>query len=101
MRSINRKFVLKGAANARPARDFFFAYQWSDAATEYLANDTDFAAPAREPEAEVTHVARLPEIATQRIGRRMRKMYGAILREAAPDDLLLLLRQLELKEGPY
>lgn len=43
-------------------------------------------------------IARLPGIATQLIGERIRKMYAALIREPVPDDLLKLIRQLESKE---
>lgn len=44
-------------------------------------------------------VTRLPGIATQLIGERMRSMYASMVREPVPDDLLNLIRQLEAKEA--
>jgi Anti-sigma factor NepR len=43
-------------------------------------------------------VARLPGIATQLIGERMRAMYASMTSEPVPDDLLDLVRKLEIKE---
>lgn len=43
-------------------------------------------------------VTRLPGIATQLIGQRMRTMYASMVREPVPDDLLNLVRELESKE---
>ena len=43
-------------------------------------------------------VARLPGIASQLIGERMRAMYTTLVSEPVPDDLLELIRQLESKE---
>jgi hypothetical protein len=40
-------------------------------------------------------VARLPGIATQLIGERMRAMYATMVREPVPDELMELVRQLE------
>lgn len=51
-----------------------------------------------EPEAAQVSVTRLPGIATQLIGERMRTMYASMVREAVPDELLNLIRQLEAKE---
>lgn len=54
-----------------------------------------------EPTAEVegqAPVSRLPGIATQLIGERMRAMYASMVREPVPDELLNLVRQLEAKE---
>jgi hypothetical protein len=53
----------------------------------------------REPAAAPATVAKLPGIATQLIGERMRTMYTSMVREPVPDDLLQLIRQLESKEG--
>jgi hypothetical protein len=52
-----------------------------------------------EPAAGPATVAKLPGIATQLIGERMRTMYTSMVREPVPDDLLQLIRQLESKEG--
>jgi len=54
--------------------------------------------PAEEPETRDA-VTRLPGIATQLIGERMRSMYASMVREPVPDELLNLIRQLEAKEG--
>ena len=43
-------------------------------------------------------VARLPGIASQLIGERMRAMYTTLISEPVPDDLLELIRRLESKE---
>lgn len=51
-----------------------------------------------EPEARDA-ITRLPGIATQLIGERMRTMYASMVREPVPDDLLNLIRQLEAKEA--
>lgn len=53
--------------------------------------------PPADPEARDA-VSRLPGIATQLIGERMRSMYAAMVREPIPDDLLNLVRQLKAKE---
>jgi hypothetical protein len=53
----------------------------------------------REAAAEPATVAKLPGIATQLIGERMRTMYASMVREPVPDDLLQLVRKLESKEG--
>ena len=50
------------------------------------------------PEAARPKVARLPGIATQLIGERMRAMYASMTREPVPDDLLALVRKLDDKE---
>ncbi|HEY8193592.1 MAG TPA: NepR family anti-sigma factor [Hyphomicrobium sp.] len=55
--------------------------------------------PHPESEAARPGVARLPGIATQLIGERMRTMYASMMREPVPDALLELIRQLESKEG--
>lgn len=52
-----------------------------------------------EPEAAQESVTRLPGIATQLIGERMRSMYASMTRAPVPEDLLKLIRQLESKEG--
>jgi hypothetical protein len=54
--------------------------------------------PPAEPEARDA-ITRLPGIATQLIGERMRTMYASMVREPVPDDLLNLIRQLEAKEA--
>lgn len=53
--------------------------------------------PAPDPERPT--VARLPGIATQLIGERMRSMYTTMVREPVPEELLQLIRALESKEG--
>ena len=55
----------------------------------------------QHPEADTDRpaVARLPGIATQLIGERMRTMYATMVREPVPEDLLQLIRTLESKEG--
>jgi hypothetical protein len=55
--------------------------------------------PEQHPEPERQPVARLPGIATQLIGERMRSMYATMVREPVPEDLLQLIRALESKEG--
>lgn len=55
--------------------------------------------PQPEPEAVQESVTRLPGIATQLIGERMRSMYASMVREPVPDELLDLIRKLEAKEG--
>lgn len=52
-----------------------------------------------EPEPDRPAVARLPGIATQLIGERMRSMYASMVREPVPEDLLHLIRALNSKEG--
>ncbi|MBA2127623.1 hypothetical protein DLM45_15530 [Hyphomicrobium methylovorum] len=54
--------------------------------------------PAPEPELDAHQVAKLPGIATQLIGERIRSMYAVMVSEAVPDELLQLIRQLESKE---
>jgi len=51
-----------------------------------------------DPEANQDRVTRLPGIATQLIGERVRTMYASMVREAVPDELLNLIRQLEARE---
>ncbi|AGK57615.1 hypothetical protein HYPDE_29703 [Hyphomicrobium denitrificans 1NES1] len=51
-----------------------------------------------QPEAPQKGVTRLPGIAAQLIGERMRTMYASMVREPVPDELLKLVRQLESKE---
>lgn len=53
--------------------------------------------PTAEPENRDA-VTRLPGVATQLIGERMRSMYASMVREPVPDELLNLIRQLEAKE---
>ncbi|ADJ23179.1 hypothetical protein Hden_1367 [Hyphomicrobium denitrificans ATCC 51888] len=53
--------------------------------------------PPAEPESRDA-VTRLPGVATQLIGERMRSMYASMVREPVPDELLNLIRQLEAKE---
>lgn len=48
--------------------------------------------------ADVAQVPRLPGIASQVIGERMRAMYGELVREPVPDDLIALIQKLEKKE---
>jgi hypothetical protein len=54
--------------------------------------------PESEEETQES-VTRLPGIATQLIGERMRTMYASMVREPVPEELLKLIRQLESKEG--
>jgi hypothetical protein len=63
---------------------------------EDAISEADRPAEPQVPEA----VTRLPGIATQLIGERMRTMYASMIREPVPDDLLKLVRQLESKEAP-
>lgn len=43
-------------------------------------------------------VPRLPGIASQVIGERMRAMYAELVREPIPDELITLIQKLEQKE---
>jgi hypothetical protein len=56
--------------------------------------------PHPESGAARPNVARLPGIATQLIGQRMRSMYAQMVCEPVPEEFLELVRQLESKEGP-
>jgi hypothetical protein len=61
--------------------------------------ETSSEVPQMHGEGAAHHdVTRLPGIATQLIGERMRSMYASMVREPVPDDLLQLVRQLESKE---
>jgi len=72
-----------------------------DEPEEQSRKENEITEGERHPEAETdrTAVARLPGIATQLIGERMRTMYATMVSEPVPDDLLNLIRQLESKEG--
>lgn len=72
-----------------------------DRADEHTRKSEKVTELERHPDAATSTatVAKLPGIATQLIGERMRTMYATMVREPVPDDLLLLIRQLESKEG--
>jgi len=55
-------------------------------------------ADSMNPLPDRTEVPRLPGIATQVIGERMRAMYGELVREPVPSDLIDLIQKLEQKE---
>ncbi|HVX34830.1 MAG TPA: NepR family anti-sigma factor [Hyphomicrobium sp.] len=72
-----------------------------DVPEEHTRNKEAISEPEVQPEPEETQesVTRLPGIATQLIGERMRTMYASMVREPVPEELLKLIRQLESKEG--
>jgi hypothetical protein len=72
-----------------------------DVPEEHTRNKEATSEPEVQPESEETQesVTRLPGIATQLIGERMRTMYASMVREPVPEELLKLIRQLESKEG--
>jgi hypothetical protein len=72
-----------------------------DVPEEHTQNKEAISEPEAQPEPEAAQesVTRLPGIATQLIGERMRSMYASMIREPVPEDLLKLIRQLESKEG--
>lgn len=72
-----------------------------DGVDEHSRKDGELPEVEPHPESEAARpgVARLPGIATQLIGERMRTMYASMMREPVPDAFLELIRQLESKEG--
>jgi hypothetical protein len=73
-----------------------------DVPEEHPRNNEARSEPEVQPESEEEtqeSVTRLPGIATQLIGERMRTMYASMVREPVPEELLKLIRQLESKEG--
>jgi hypothetical protein len=72
-----------------------------DEPEEHSRSDAKITGGERHPEAEADRaaVARLPGIATQLIGERMRVMYSTMVSDPVPDELLNLIRKLESKEG--
>jgi hypothetical protein len=72
-----------------------------DAPDEHLPRDGEWQDAEPHPESGTArpNVARLPGIATQLIGQRMRTMYTQMVCEPVPGEFLELIRQLESKEG--
>ena len=72
-----------------------------DGVDEHSHKDSKLPEVKPHPESETARpgVARLPGIATQLIGERMRTMYATMVSEPVPDAFLELIRQLESKEG--
>jgi hypothetical protein len=75
----------------------------TSAPDDRLRRDSEFDNEPHDPASACEHgvrkdVARLPGIASQLIGERMRAMYTTIVSEPVPDELLDLIRRLESKE---
>lgn len=99
-RSINGKYVSNEANRKIDRARFFMTQHRFDGPEEHSRKDEIPETEQHpEPDPERPAVARLPGIATQLIGERMRSMYATMVREPVPDDLLQLIRALESKEG--
>jgi len=73
--------------------------QRMDSREDQARSDDEFREPNAQSEpVNGPGVTRLPGIATQLIGQRMRTMYASMVREPVPEDLLNLVRKLESKE---
>jgi hypothetical protein len=100
-RSIGGKFVSNEVNRKIDRAGFFMTQHRFDGQEEHSQRKDEGSETEQHPEADTDRpaVARLPGIATQLIGERMRTMYATMVREPVPEDLLQLIRALESKEG--